>query len=58
MEIIVPIFLIIFGPPILLFSTGLRKSKTNADKAKVYYILAVIYLIVAGGTCATILTRM
>ena len=46
---------VMLGPPILFLIVGLRKRNTSPDSAKMYYTLAVVYLIVAGGTCYSII---
>lgn len=58
MGIILLIFAVIFGPPLLLLSIGLSKRKTSPDSAKACYIIAVVYLIIAGGICASILVNI
>jgi hypothetical protein len=46
--------LLILGPPAALLIMGLNKQKKNDyDSAKVYFIFALMWLIVAGGACAT-----
>mgnify|MGYP003578790379 CR=1 FL=1 len=48
-------FAITFGPPVLFFIVGLvRHIKKDLQAAKVFYILAAVWLIVGGGTCASI----
>ena len=46
---------VIFGPPLVLFIVGRGKSKTKPETAKIFYVLAVVYLLVAGGTCYSLL---
>ena len=58
MGIILLVFAVMFGPPIIFTIIGLDKRKVDADKAKGYYLLAVLYLIVAGGICATMLANL
>ena len=53
--IIALILFVMFGPPLVLVILGLSRQKTNTQAAKVFYILAAVWLIVGGGTCATIL---
>lgn len=50
------LFLITFGPPVLLFIIALVKRNRNRDSAKVLFILAAVWLIVGGGICASMLT--
>ena len=49
------IFGIMFGPPLILLLIGLSRRKTNPDTAKKFYIAAVVYLIVSGGICASLM---
>jgi len=51
-------FLAVFiVPPIVLIMVGRsQKRRGNPEKAKIFYILSVVYLLIAGGTCYTILT--
>lgn len=50
------ILFIMFGPPVLFAIIGLSKRKTDKKSAKVFYIIAIAWLIAGGGICATILT--
>jgi hypothetical protein len=58
MGLILIILFLMFGVPALLAMTGFSRRKQNKDSAKVFYILAVVWLIVAGGICATILNSL
>ena len=49
---------VLLGPPLALIFTGLAWRKDKPERAKVFYILAVVYLIVSGGICATILNNI
>lgn len=49
------IFLIMFGPALLLLGIGLLLRKSNKKAAKVLFILAGIYLLVSLGVCGTML---
>jgi hypothetical protein len=53
--IILLLLALMFGPPILFISMGFSRRKINAVNSKMFYILAVVYLIVAGGVCYSIL---
>jgi hypothetical protein len=50
------LILLIWGamivPPLILFIIGFRVRKRNPSRAKVFFIMAVIYLIIGGGICA------
>ena len=56
--IFVLIIAVLLGPPLALIFTGLAWRKDKPDRAKLFYILAVVYLIVSGGICASILTNL
>lgn len=43
--------LIMFGPAILLLIIGLLIRKKNRKAAKVFYILAGVYLLISLGVC-------
>ena len=53
--IIFIIVTIIFGPSVLFLVIALNKRNSRPDTAKIFYILAAGWLLVAGGTCATLL---
>ncbi len=48
------IIFILLLPPILLFREGLSHRNIQPEKAKVWYILAVVYLIIGFGICGSI----
>ena len=50
-SVVIIILAIMFGPAILLLIIGLSVRKKNKKAAKVFYILAGIYLIVSLGIC-------
>ncbi|GAB5473110.1 MAG: hypothetical protein Mars2KO_12090 [Maribacter sp.] len=50
------IVLVMFGPALLLLGIGLLVRRSNKKAAKVFYILAGIYLLVSLGICGTMLT--
>lgn len=58
MGILLGIILIMFGPPILFISSGLKERQKNKQRAKVFYILAVVYLIVGLGICGYSLNNL
>ncbi len=45
-----------FGPPIAFFIYGFYKRKTDPQRAKMFYILGVVYLVVGGGICYSLIT--
>ncbi|UII22302.1 hypothetical protein [Fulvivirga ligni] len=47
--------LIIFGPPLLLVLIGFAIKSNSAKGAKVLFIMAVTYLLIAGGICGTLM---
>lgn len=49
------IALIMVGPPILLALIGLAVKNLNKKASKVFYILAVVYLIIGLGMCGSLL---
>jgi hypothetical protein len=53
--IFVILFGIMLGPPIILVIIGLQKRKTDKDSAKIFYILAVSWIVIGGGICASLL---
>ena len=55
--IILLIMLIMFGPPLLFAIIGFVQRKSNKRIAKIFFILAAVWLIVGGGICATIMTN-
>lgn len=46
---------VLLGPPTALILAGLAWRKDKPERAKVFYILAVVYLVISGGICATML---
>jgi hypothetical protein len=58
MFIILLILAVMFGPPLILLIIGLNKRAQRPDSAKVFYILAVVYLLIGGGICASILSDL
>ena len=50
---------IMFGPPILFTYLGNHQKRLKKkEKAKVLYIIAVVYLIIGLGICGTILKTL
>ena len=49
------IFLIMFGPAVLFVIIGLMVRKKNKKSAKVFYILAGIYLVISLGICGALI---
>lgn len=45
------ITVILFGPPLLFWLIANRYKKRGNDQAKIFFIMAGIYLLVAGGIC-------
>lgn len=54
--LILLILLVMFGPPVLFAIIGLVKRTSNRDAAKIFFILAVGWLLIAGGICASLMT--
>jgi hypothetical protein len=54
--IIVLLIIVMIGPPILFLSLG--KQTNDAQRAKLFYIIAVAYLIVGFGVCGTIINGL
>ena len=48
--------LIMFGPPILFAIIGAAVRKKSKTASKIFYILAVLYLIIGLGICGSMLT--
>jgi hypothetical protein len=45
---------VVFGPTILLVIMGVnKKNQNNRDSAKVIFIFAFAWLMIAGGACVT-----
>ena len=53
--IIIFFVLIIFGPPLLFVLIGFAIKRNSANAAKVLFIMAASYLIIAGGICGTLM---
>lgn len=53
--LVVLIAAIMFGPAILLAIIGFGLLKKHKKAAKVFFILAVVYLIVSLGICGTLM---
>ncbi|MEZ4801521.1 MAG: hypothetical protein R2797_02025 [Gelidibacter sp.] len=53
MGLIVMILLVMFGPPILF--TVIGSNQSDKKRAKVYYIVAVVYLLIGLGICGSLL---
>jgi len=49
--IVVIVFIVLFLPPILLITIGLLLRKKYKELAVVFYILAVLYLLIGIGLC-------
>lgn len=57
--LVVIIALIMFGPALLLLTTGFVLFTKEKKKAgKVFFILAGLYLLISLGTCGALLTGM
>lgn len=56
MEILLITLLVLILPVFFLFVLGnTAKANNNKDRAKLFYILGVVYLIVGLGVCGTLL---
>lgn len=53
--IVILFVVIMFGPPALLTFVGFMVRKHNRKTAKVFYILAAVYLIAGLGICGSML---
>jgi hypothetical protein len=53
--IVVICCLITFGPPIALIISGSRMSQRNKEAGRVFIILGIVWLIIGGGICASIM---
>ena len=51
------ILAIMFGPPALFFYLGYNAKKNRSDdpNVKIFYIIAIVYLIVGLGICGNLL---
>ncbi|HMV10864.1 MAG TPA: hypothetical protein PK325_13785 [Cyclobacteriaceae bacterium] len=57
LELIIGFFLAItLGPPIAFLIAGLALNKKKPNRAKIFLILAGVYLLVAGGICFGIMS--
>jgi len=48
-------FGITFGPPVLFIILGIVKRRKSPAASKTFFILGVLWLIVGGGICASML---
>lgn len=55
MGLVVMILVIMFGPPLLFLTLGLVLRRKNAKRAKVFFIISGVYLLIAGGICGTLM---
>lgn len=55
MGILIIILLVLLGPPIIFMVLG-KNSKQNKKRAKIFYILGVVYLIIGLGSCGILLS--
>ena len=54
--LVVILFLIMFGPALILLICGfILRSKENKKAAKVFFILAGVYLLISLGVCGGLL---
>jgi hypothetical protein len=53
--LVILIAAIMIGPSVLLAIIGALFQKRNKKAAKVFYILAVVYLIISFGICGTLM---
>lgn len=51
--LIVVAILMMLGPPVVFLIIGMVLYKKNRDRAKVFFILSGVYLLVALGVCAS-----
>ncbi|CAL2103602.1 conserved protein of unknown function [Tenacibaculum sp. 190130A14a] len=49
------LFLIMLGPSLLFAGIGLALKKKKPKSSKVFFILAVVYLIISLGTCGSMM---
>lgn len=49
------ILIILFVPTLILYAIGNTFKVNNNEKAKVFYVLAVLYLIIGLGICGSII---
>ena len=53
--ILIVVTLIMVGPPVVLTLIGVAVRKKNPTTAKVFYILAALYLLIGLGLCGGII---
>lgn len=56
MIFILIVLLVLFLPPILLICEGFFERKAKPNKAKIWFVLAVVYLIIGFGVCGSIIS--
>jgi hypothetical protein len=49
------LFFISFGIPTIFFLIALFRWKTNKNLAKVFLIIGIVWLIIGGGSCLSLL---
>lgn len=50
------LFLLMAGPPVVFLIIGIVKhTRSNIQSAKIFYILAVAWVVIGGGICATLI---
>jgi hypothetical protein len=54
-SLILFLFLLTFGPPVLFFLIGIVTWRRKRNTAKVFLIVGAVWLIIGGGTCLSIL---
>lgn len=55
MGLVIMILVIMFGPPLLFLILGIVFRNKHAKRAKVFFILSGVYLLIAGGICGTLM---
>lgn len=53
--LVIILVLIMIGPPILLAIIGFSIKKNNSKSAKIFFILATLYLLVGLGICGSLM---
>ncbi|MEL6556739.1 MAG: hypothetical protein AAFQ94_01055 [Bacteroidota bacterium] len=48
------LFLVVFGPPIVLRIIAERYKRQGNDRAKIFFIMAGVYLLIASGICGAL----
>lgn len=56
--IIFIMLMILFGPPLILSIIGYAIRVDKPKKAKVFYILAALYLLIGLGICGSMLVQL